>query len=365
MKVKTFFITSLVMGLLAVLGGSTGAQAATCTITWAAPVSGEWGDRYKWSPAMVPASTDDVCITVNGDYTVALYGHRTVNSLTIGAVGNAGVQTLAIVGDPWSSSASLTVTNGMTNGGVINLTEVDGRGMGSTLAVSDGVLTNTGTINSVFYNCSTCSGAPRWLRASVDNLGTINVDVILNLDKTGAIYNNTGTINIPSGKRLIVTGAPTVNQNGGTISLNGAYTQGGGTFNSNGGSITSAGGFTLDSGTFNLAGISTLSPVVTLLGGSLNIAAGATTPASFVIYRNAMLSGDIAAGQTMTVVGDPWASSATLTAATGFTNAGVINLTETDGRGMGSRLVVSSGVLKNTGTINSNYLNCSTCSAPR
>lgn len=202
----------------------------------------------------------------------------------------------------------------------------------------------------------------------MDNQGTINLKIGLNLDKAGATYNNTGTINIPSGRMLTVSGAPTFNQIGGTLAVAGSYRQiSGGIFSFQGGVVSGAGTFELVSGTFNLSGASTITPEVLFpSGGALNIAAGATTTAGFRLYGNTALSGNVAAGQTLTVVGDPWAGNATLTAASGFTNTGVINLTETDGRGAGSTLAVTNGVLTNTGTINSNYVNCYWCdSIPR
>jgi len=58
-----------------------------CGISWAAPVSGNWNDATKWSPAVVPVAGSTACIAADGDpYTVTVAGSQNVGQLTIGYV---------------------------------------------------------------------------------------------------------------------------------------------------------------------------------------------------------------------------------------------------------------------------------------
>ena len=72
------------------------AQSPTCIVYWKDPISGNWNDGSKWSTGTVPTSSDNICISVDGIYTVTLTGNRWAQNLTIGEPGNTGVQTLHI-----------------------------------------------------------------------------------------------------------------------------------------------------------------------------------------------------------------------------------------------------------------------------
>jgi len=74
------------------------ALAATCTDSWAKPVSGLWTTAEDWSTGKVPSSSDNVCITTPGTYTVTVNGAE-VNSLTLGATSGAETQTLYLSGE--------------------------------------------------------------------------------------------------------------------------------------------------------------------------------------------------------------------------------------------------------------------------
>src|ERR1051325_11319430 len=58
--------------------------------------TGNWNAAANWSPAQIPAATDNVWITNNGPYTVTVPAGSTANaaSLTVGGAG--GTQDLAI-----------------------------------------------------------------------------------------------------------------------------------------------------------------------------------------------------------------------------------------------------------------------------
>ena len=72
-----------------------GAQPPTCTISWNNTSGGNWNTAADWTVSgggnRVPTSTDDVCITLPGTYTVTLTGSVSVNEIAIGNTpANAG-----------------------------------------------------------------------------------------------------------------------------------------------------------------------------------------------------------------------------------------------------------------------------------
>ena len=121
------------------------AQSPTCNVYWADNVSGNWSDSTKWSTSMVPTSSDNVCINVDGTYTVNVTGDTWVQNLSIGKPGNTGVQTLHIGG---SSHATLTVSDNLTNYGNITI-EIGGSepGTGYDQVNVTGIATLSGTLN--------------------------------------------------------------------------------------------------------------------------------------------------------------------------------------------------------------------------
>src|SRR5688572_20277783 len=68
------------------------------TNAWKAAVSGSWDDATKWSLGHVPTTTEDVQISVAGDYTVTLNATKAsyyyANTLKVG--GATGAQTLKL-----------------------------------------------------------------------------------------------------------------------------------------------------------------------------------------------------------------------------------------------------------------------------
>ena len=89
------------------------ALAASCTDSWASPVSGEWKTASNWSTGKVPGSIDEVCITVPGTYTVTLASAVVeIKSLTLGATSGAETQTLLLGGvDPYLGLAANSKIN--------------------------------------------------------------------------------------------------------------------------------------------------------------------------------------------------------------------------------------------------------------
>ena len=113
-----------------------------------------------------------------------------------------------------ATHAVLTAAAGFTNAGTIVLENLSG-GPVSTLRVSAGVLTNTGTL--IF---SPGSGGLRKLEADLANEGTINVDADTILAKPGAVYTNRGTVNVsasPAAQTLNVLGGTFTQLPGGSL----------------------------------------------------------------------------------------------------------------------------------------------------
>jgi hypothetical protein len=75
----------------------------------------------------------------------------------------------------------------------------------------------------------------------------------------------------------------------------------------------------------------------------LNLGSGGTSAATFVLGGNCTLNGDVAAGQTVQVQGSNAGGTATLTWASGFINAGTIEMESTDSSSWGSLLSIAPG----------------------
>ncbi len=105
----------------------------TATISWANPVSGNWNDPTMWNTGVVPVASDVVTIDVPGaPFSVTLGASATVDGLLLG--GGTSDPTLRIATSV-NVAVTLTVANGMTNAGTIELTTLGGAG-GSTQALN-------------------------------------------------------------------------------------------------------------------------------------------------------------------------------------------------------------------------------------
>jgi hypothetical protein len=153
-----------------------------------------------------------------------------------------------------------------------------------------------------------------------------------------------------------VGGNPTITLPAGGITVHSLVVTGD-TLALSAGTLTTTTGLTFSGGaTFNFSGGTVTGPA-TLSNSTLNDGAGAGA-ASFTVVGNSTLSGPITANQTVLVQGGGALAVATLTVATGSSNAGTIVLQPTGtgfGGTPGSNLTEAPGyTLTNTGTIQAN-----------
>ena len=237
----------------------------------------------------------------------------------------AAGQTVWVRGDSTMGNANLTAANGFTNAGTLRLESI-GSNWESKLTVTNGILTNTGTILS-----GVGSGGPRTISADFVNRGDLQVNQAVVLSRTNGVYANERQITIAAGQKLSLSGqGQRLVQNGGTIEVLGGLDVISATLDFNGGSF---------SGTMPLLQQSTL---------NLGPSSGA---GSFILTGvSAKISGNVAANQTVWVRGDSAVGNANLTAVTSFTNAGTLRL-ESIGSNWESKLTVTSGTLINLGTL--------------
>ena len=296
-----------------------------CTRSWVNTAGGSWNTSTNWSPLGVPTSTDDVCIKASGTYTVTLPAPgASVRTVTIGGAGVIGVQTLDIVGQ--STGTALTAASSIDNHGVIRLLWGGGtNGTASTIAVTDGLLTNHGTIATIADGI----GAPRRIQADFLNLGSIDIGQATSLTKVNGRYENRGTINIPTGRTLSMVGVNRFVQHSGVLSV--------------------AGSFSLNGATFEFAGGEIVNDV-SLVNSTLEIREGCESVGAFTMSGGNTLVGNVAAAQSIKIVGT--GAGSVLTSAGSFENAGTIELVWGSGtNGTHATLAVTEGVLTNSGTI--------------
>ena len=238
-------------------------------------------------------------------------------------------QIIRVQGDATNGSATLTAAGNFSNSGNITLETVSGSTSTSNLTVTSGTLTNaTGGVIDV----NAGGGGSRTISANLTNDGTVNLNTSTTFSKSSGSYINNNAFNIAAGQTLTINGSSQ------------AFTQAGGT-------LAATGLFDLSSAAFNFnGGIVTGTPRLT--AATLNIGNGSNGAAEFSTRSSSVLTGDVAAAQTILIQGDNTNGSATLTAANSFNNAGIITLESVAGSTSSSNLTVSTGTLNNSGTIN-------------
>lgn len=275
----------------------------------------------NWSPPGVPVSGDDVCVTADGTYTVAIGPEgASVNSVTIG--GSSGTATLSVTAGP-AGPAGLTyaAASSTTAHGELALDSTDGHLTGVS---SSAVFTNNGTLSLLKG-----AGGTRYVQVIVDNTasGTVTVtsdDVRVNANTA---VTNAGTWTVASGGQVVMSNGSSFT-NTGLLTNNGTFVQQGGTFTQSAGS---------ESGN-----------AVVVSSATLADSAGSGT-FQLVGFDNT-LTGTIPAGQTVTVLGTPSAPSTTHFASATVVNNGTLALDSSNGQ----FALVDAGSLTNNGTLNVN-----------
>jgi predicted RNA-binding protein len=172
-------------------------------------------------------------------------------------------------------SGTLTVANGFTNFGTIDLTSV-GSGSTSTINVTAGTLVNApgGVIVA-----TAGSGGTRVIGAQLDNQGTVTINTTSNLNKADADHVNSGTLDVAAGSLSIIqTGATPSFSNTGSIPLTA-----GRTLSASGGTLDLTGG-TLDGyGATLLTTNTTLVFTVPEARTRLQLNTGTVIPSAFTI----------------------------------------------------------------------------------
>ena len=370
------------------LSSSTvGYSFTNTTINGAGPFTNAVGQTLTLVASTINMPVDNQgTLIVSGNSTIT--GALTTNAGSVLRVGQV---------DGTTSVANLTVANGFTNLGAIELTVVFGAAYNAQLTVTNGILVNAsgGTISAL---PGAAAGGSRTLDAQLDNQGILTMLTPLAMNRVGADHVNSGTIDVSAANlTLLQSGTTPSFTNTGTITI-GA----GRTFTVNSGTFTGDPGGTIGGGTLTLTNLTAVfngaAPAVSafnLSGTNATFAAPLNTSAVTYGFTNTTINGagpfTNAAGQTLTLVGstinmpvdnqgtiiasgntaingaltttagsilrigqvDGSTSQATLTVANGFSNLGAIELTVIFGAAYNAQLTVTSGTLTNAagGTI--------------
>src|SRR5579859_6848656 len=284
---------------------------------------------------------------------------------------------LRVQGDSSLDCCSLfvTIADGFTNHGLIELIDVNGTPE-TTLTISNGVLTNAsdGSINfasgasrifsGALNNQGTVSVGDHGLtwnnRGASSNEGTLNVNsgtLVLN-GGSGTSFTNTGTLTMAAGQTLQVNGETYVQNSGGTLSGGGTLTLVSSTLTLNSGLSTSGVAvLNLDGSTVNgPAALSNVAGVSVMVDNSVVNAPLDNFGRLVTTHHSDTLSGPLTTelGSVLRVQGDSSLDCCSLfvTIADGFTNHGLIELIDVNGTPE-TTLTISNGVLTNAsdGTI--------------
>jgi hypothetical protein len=290
----------------------------TCDVTWSQPVTGEWSNAARWSTGAVPTATQNVCITLEGDYSVHVRNLHVAKSVTVSAPGNETKPKLFIEGFNLaagfgSSTGRLTVSEGIDNYGYIHMSAVGPFPGFTQLIVNGGVLHNHDIAE--FRTIVGSGGGQRLVQAHVVNEGTM----VLEQPAAGFLsITNNAYFRIGDGL-FLQPGAITFTQNDGTFSIGAGatYSQSGGSFVWNGGTFEG----------------------VPIIMGALTI--NTEEAGTLAVRSQSTLNGNVAADQVIEVQGWQLAAGwnetpASLKWESGLVNKGIIRLTSTGGPMNGS-----------------------------
>ncbi len=316
----------LVLGVMASPAGAVSSAPhvrplTSCTDSWKTATSGAWATAGNWSTGVVPTSTDHVCITVAGTYTVTITGSASAGTLVLGA--SSGKESLKVLGNAsFDSSLSLSTATGseIKKDGALKLISKNVSGAG--FAMIEGgpsvTLENKGT-----FLTSGGENADIYLRVNITNdAGGIIKIKGANSDEDGGAgatnITNNGSFTVTSSGILTVSSSCSFTQAGGTLSNHGAISQTSGTFTQSGGT---------DSGN-----------AISITSSTLVDSAGA---GSFDLFSSDTLSGTIPSGQTVDAIGNP-SENVEVTLGSNVTNHGTFELDSGTAAGSGFAMLYQS-----------------------
>ena len=336
---------------------ATAALALTGT-TWsgAGTVTVDTGTTVFWRASSITAPLVNLG-------TIVVSGSSGFN----GAFTNAAAATLQLQGNNSYGTAVLGVATSFTNDGAIVLTDVVST-YGAQLNMPSATLTNA---PGATIQAAVGANGGRTLGVQLDNQGTVTLNRGLTLARSAAAHTNSGTIDVIGGSLTISqTGTSPSFTNTGTINIaaGDSLKVSAGTFNYSGGTIGGSGTFDLSSTTVNAA--QSFSTATTALGMTSSTWGGTGTltvaPSTALILRASTINVPLAnqgsltgigssavngaltnaAGATLRVEGNNGYGVGNLTVASGFTNAGAIDLTDIVST-YGATLHVTAGTLVN------------------
>ena len=300
---------------------------------------------------------------------------------------NAAGATLRLQGDGASGTSNLTIAKSFTNSGAIVLTDTTSS-YGAVLNVPVGERLTNGPGGTI--DAAVGTAGSRTLGLEFDNQGTITLNRPLTINRAGAGHTNTGTIDVSGGDlTLLQTGVTPSFTTGGTITIGAGrtFTVNGGALNYNAGTMGGSGTLAINSASVTATqDFSTATTALTLATstwggtGKLTVAAGTSlgvrsstintrllNQGTMDVHGSSAFNDSVtnATGAILRLQGDGASGTSNLTVLNGFTNDGLIVLTDSTSS-YGAVLNVTNGTLTNavgatirtdTGTVGSRTLN--------
>jgi hypothetical protein len=283
----------------------------------------------------------------------------------LGPLSTAPVSTIRLLGQNTGGTAALTVANGFSNNGILELTSTSGHA--ATLAVTSGTLTN-----SALGRISSLTSGTRTLAAQLDNQGYLEVDAPLTINRASSAHVNSGTIDLSTADLTVTQSGTTPSfSNAGLVTLGASrdWTVTGGLLDVTGGTVTGPGTARLivSNATFAFAtanvGLLPLTltntaiaggqvaipdgETLTLLNGALSDPVSVHSGGTLLVHGAVSLTGALSlpTGSTLRLMGQNIGGTSALTVASSVTNNGTIELTSTSGHA--ATLSMPAGTLTN------------------
>ncbi len=322
-------VLAMMAGIGPIAGVAQASALGTCTDSWVGPAKGtsSWSDAADWSRRSVPNTGTAVCINKSGTYTVVVVGYTPIGALHIGATsGDPTLELKGVGSDTFLGFASASTVGGVGRRGTLALNpsrsyDVALGGKGSLTITSGGRLSTFGPAGA--------KGALVQVPLVNQPGGTVALNAPSNTVEYGTGAVNSGTFKVARAAALAVESGSSFTQSAGTLAAEGAIT--------------------LFNGTFTLAGGSASGGPVLLSNAALVDGLGSI---GFNLTGTSSLSGNIPAGQTVTLATNDADTNVFLLGATTVRGALVIEPSATHSvalAGKGSLLIAPGGKLSTSG----------------